>query len=555
MTPSRALIWPRGCWPDETQRLLLKACFLKDDDDCLAAWDEWQRRVPLDFVDGSSARLLLPLRDRLRRVARTLPRMPRIEGVVRFHWAQTQLTQRAIGDVLDLLEEAGIESILLKGAALSETVYSPGLRPMADIDILVRPRHVDDALALLQKSGWQPRFACHKDARKFTHALQLDNSDHRSLDLHWDPFHDRFLDEHQLESFWEASLPISVQGRDARVLCPADQLLQICEHGVRYDDTPPFRWLGDAFSIVEKLGDTIDWQRCTRMASKHGLLPQLQDTLLFLRNELRLELPGESAEVLNSGASPGSRLAYRISTRHQPGYHPVIQGLPRSLLAYARYLRSSSSVEKLGLVRFLCLINDIEMPPSRFIAHFFTLTARSCARKWQDRREAAQICRSFKSSTPRIYTLATTSSHLLDGFYPPEMFDGCVFRWTYPDATVRLKLDPGDYWIQADLLIQRDWSVEKFQISFNRQRITEVEGFTDRILIRVPEEAFVDHDVQRLVLRCGPWKTVKSRQLGFALVRLVVSPCDNRIGSKTEISGRHADSRGSISKPSSKASR
>ena len=171
MTVPRSLPWPKGCWPDETQRLLLKACFLRDDDECLAAWDEWQRRVPLDFIDGSSARLLLPLRDRMRRIERELPRMPRIEGVVRFHWAQTQLTQRALGGVLDLLETSGIEPMLLKGAALSETVYPPGLRPMADIDILVRTGDVEEALALLRKHGWDPRFACHEEVRHFTHAL------------------------------------------------------------------------------------------------------------------------------------------------------------------------------------------------------------------------------------------------------------------------------------------------------------------------------------------------------------------------------------------------
>jgi hypothetical protein len=217
--------WPRGCWPNETQTLLLRACFLDDDEACLRAWNEWRRRVPLDFVDGSSLSVLVLLHNRLRRLKRPLPDMARLAGIARFEWARTQVLKRKAIELLRILNGAGIDTIMLKGMALNATVYTECNRPMSDIDIVIRRHSIDASLNLLERHGWRPRFSRHRDMPAISHATHLANAENHNLDLHWDFFHERFLNEEQLDAFWTASCPIELGGQPTRVLCPADQLL------------------------------------------------------------------------------------------------------------------------------------------------------------------------------------------------------------------------------------------------------------------------------------------------------------------------------------------
>lgn len=63
--------------------------------------------------------------------------------------------ERRLKESLSALEEAGIQVILLKGAALAVAANrSFTERPMADIDMLIEPEHAAEAHQLMQENGW-----------------------------------------------------------------------------------------------------------------------------------------------------------------------------------------------------------------------------------------------------------------------------------------------------------------------------------------------------------------------------------------------------------------
>ncbi|MEW5919227.1 MAG: nucleotidyltransferase family protein, partial [Gemmatimonadota bacterium] len=58
-------------------------------------------------------------------------------------------------ETLSVYQREGIEVILLKGAALANTIYPSFIeRPMGDIDVLVRPEQSERAHAVAQTVGW-----------------------------------------------------------------------------------------------------------------------------------------------------------------------------------------------------------------------------------------------------------------------------------------------------------------------------------------------------------------------------------------------------------------
>jgi hypothetical protein len=119
---SRCLNWDR-----------LTACALRENavtllDDCVA-------RAPESLLPAEQ-------RDRIGRLA--------------LIWTfKLKLLERRLQESLRVLSRAGIEVILLKGAALAATTYrSFTERPMADIDLLVDPARASEAHELMQRNGW-----------------------------------------------------------------------------------------------------------------------------------------------------------------------------------------------------------------------------------------------------------------------------------------------------------------------------------------------------------------------------------------------------------------
>lgn len=81
------------------------------------------------------------------------------EHVAQRHQRIATLLERIDADA----REAGIALVALKGSALHALgIYSPGERPMADIDLLVSETDADDAGRLLEALGYVQSFACWK---------------------------------------------------------------------------------------------------------------------------------------------------------------------------------------------------------------------------------------------------------------------------------------------------------------------------------------------------------------------------------------------------------
>lgn len=160
---------------------------------------------------------------------------------------QFAFMRRPLAELLSACAGASLEIIVLKGAALAETVYPrPSLRPFGDIDILVRPEDSGRAHALLSGLGYVAEAAswaglragqtCEANFFRHTERGPVVVELHTNLlnnALLWSQVH---LD---LPGLWQRSRPARLAGVDALVLGPEDQLLHLCLHlAGHYFDAP-----------------------------------------------------------------------------------------------------------------------------------------------------------------------------------------------------------------------------------------------------------------------------------------------------------------------------
>lgn len=159
------------------------------------------------------------------------------------------LTESTLRDVVERLAEAGIEVMLLKGAALATTVYpSFAARPMGDLDLLVRPAQAQDAWERLVAAGWRVEFPERAEFYRGHHhlaglldprGLNLILEIHRAMLPPTGPFR---LDEDEV---WRAAGHVRLGQRELLVPSAEHQLLHLCIH---------FAW---AHMMLSGLGRTV----------------------------------------------------------------------------------------------------------------------------------------------------------------------------------------------------------------------------------------------------------------------------------------------------------
>ncbi len=356
-----------GCWPTPQQEQLLQAA-LSQGPRGLGAWQEWKSQVEMDDVDYGSQRLFPLLYQNLVRQDVHDPMMERLKSVYRKTWFENQVLYHRMGAVLQSFHQLGIETVILKGAALAPLYYKDrGLRPMLDFDILVHPKDVPHAIELLGRLGWHNSKLDRAPLDlviRFGHALEFFDRNKQQLDLHWHVLREACWPGAD-DAFWAASEPMDLDGVPTRRLSPTDELLHTAVHGVSWNVVPPFRWVADAVMILNSSAAEIDWNRLVTQAEGRRLTLPLRAALSYLSRSQDAPIPPAVLAELNR-YSPGrlERIEYRVQTGPDV---ETIGWLPRLLFWYVRLARDASWWQKIGgfplfLQSFLELPHPWQLP-------------------------------------------------------------------------------------------------------------------------------------------------------------------------------------------------
>lgn len=276
------------CFPDDEQTLLLRAA-LWPGDEARGAWRELRARTDLESLDSDSHRVLPMLYRNLVALGVEDPDLPRLKGVYRHYWAANQLHVNDAVIAVRALASAGIATLVLKGVALTTLHYcDTGIRPMEDADVVVPLDRAREALTVLDELGYRRRDERLPLGREMAtrHAASLRRPPKGDIDLHWYAL----LQSTGDEDFWDASVPVRLGDAVTRMLCPTDQLLHVCVHGLT---GPALRWIPDALAVLRSSEQAIDWSRLVERGIARRLTLPLAEALGHLAARWRVDVPDE----------------------------------------------------------------------------------------------------------------------------------------------------------------------------------------------------------------------------------------------------------------------
>jgi len=301
-----------NCWPTAEQQLLLRACLLNETE-ALQAWNEWQQHFESGSTDATNRRLFPALYSNLTKQKITGPLIDRFKEEYNRAWVHNQFAFNSAAKIISCFQQAGIATILLKGSGLILTIYEDaGLRPMADIDVLVRRADASSSICLLESLGWISKYKDPFALIPFENADEFTDHSNQKLDLHW-----RVLWEGNQKStdedFWDASIPAQIGEVETRTLSASDHLLHVCVHGAKWNDTSPIRWVIDAMKILTSESFEVDWIRVLRQSRERRLSLPMRDTLTYLVDTLAAPVPpAVLRELHNEPTSMRERQFYKI---------------------------------------------------------------------------------------------------------------------------------------------------------------------------------------------------------------------------------------------------
>jgi hypothetical protein len=166
--------------------------------------------------------------------------------------------ERELPGVVRTLAAAGVDARVLKGSAVARLDYrEPGLRSFIDLDVLVRSRDIDRAVAALAAAGFVRTLAEPRPGfdRRFDKGMTLIPPAGYELDLHrtfvlgpWGVVMD-------LEQLWDEGEEVPMGGHPVRALSRPYRFMHACYHAALGDWPLRLGSLRDVAEIAARLDD------------------------------------------------------------------------------------------------------------------------------------------------------------------------------------------------------------------------------------------------------------------------------------------------------------
>ena len=302
--------------------------------------------------------------------------------------AKNALIFEELRKVLKAFRESGLPAIVLKGAALASTVYENlALRPMTDVDLLVRKEDLllaDERLKLL---GYMPSDRSANDmnfSSSYLTSLDYRNSSQNSpsFHIHWHFVNstipnESYIHHVKMENIWRDAEKADIADVETSVMASHHLIIHLSEHALRVSHSAnKLCFFCDVNEAVHFYGSKLDWNKLVDESFKFRLSRMVYLSLYFTSQFLGTGIPEDVLLKLKpERLSLGEKIFVKsiLNNRHVGGLSYLVhlsmnRGLsrkmkfvwrtffpPRRILAQKNYCRP----KKISPIHYLSRINEV----------------------------------------------------------------------------------------------------------------------------------------------------------------------------------------------------
>ncbi len=325
------------------------------------------------FLQQSLVHTVAPLvYDTLRDDREILPNWVREELRTAYYQAAASnaLLYEELADILRVFHGARIPIILLKGAALAQGTYgNVAVRPMSDLDILVRGETMPQAEGLLAQRGYTVLKGAHAHLRHMTFK-NTSGGTGTLIEIHShivsSPYYRQAIPEQWL---WQDPAGLTIDSVPGLTLSPEATIVHSCLHFLDHIAVQgTLLWLCDIAEVAQRAN--VDWDHLTHTIGDFRIALPVRSLLETCQETLGLSLPEHALDrILALRPSFVERRAYQFclsssrSTASKtlfdflatPGLAPRVRLLSSRLFPPRSYIRARYSVSNPALVPFYYL--------------------------------------------------------------------------------------------------------------------------------------------------------------------------------------------------------
>lgn len=213
------------------------------------------------------------------------------------------LTLNALGNILDVFNKAGLKVIVLKGAALAETVYGNlALRSMSDVDLLVKKEDLYRINEQLNGLGYFPTDRSIDDVDlSSTYLTSLDYrnplGNSPSLHIHWHFVNstipnESYMRQIKMEDIWRDAVRTNIANTETWVMSPHHLIIHLAEHALRVTHSlSKLSYFCDIDRSINYYGKGLDWNLLVQDTIRFNLNKMVYTTLYFSRYFIEAKIP------------------------------------------------------------------------------------------------------------------------------------------------------------------------------------------------------------------------------------------------------------------------
>ena len=203
--------------------------------------------------------------------------------------------------IQSLFEANHIEVMPLKGMALLFCVFKDiALRPMADIDILIKKEDAQKADNLLLGSGYTHNCGPFEYSR-------IKSDIPVCLDMQYEIWYLKTMSKRRcamygIEQIWRDARRIYLDdGSSAKIMLPEDLLINVAAHAALDHSRPTWIWLNDIAAICRAYKDRMTWSVLLDKITSYSLEVPFYRLFKSVKDEFDAEIPQFIIDKLKPG--------------------------------------------------------------------------------------------------------------------------------------------------------------------------------------------------------------------------------------------------------------